>query len=207
MTRFSFSQTSVRRAIAAIVPWIRTFLSTSIYFSCRCRHSTCLHTFNASSMLLLSRRLDQQRVLSTDKLLERSHPLTARRTNLWISETSRTRLLDRKQPANMEFLGLLPLIPNSYFPALGFCFLISCFLPLSYFFWFFLSVSLSLSLSFSVSKIRARLHNGDRNCIALVQWKLCSSISKYESKQIFFCLFILCARERVNIGRAKSITY
>lgn len=77
-TRLSSSQTSsVWRAIGAIVPRIRTFLSTSIYFSCHRRRGTCLHTLNASSMLLLSRRPDRQRVLSTDKLLERSHPLTA----------------------------------------------------------------------------------------------------------------------------------
>lgn len=38
-TRFSFSQTSVRCAIGAIVPWMRTFLPTSIYFSCRSLHT------------------------------------------------------------------------------------------------------------------------------------------------------------------------
>lgn len=127
-----FSQTSgyptIGYAIGVIVPRIRTFLPTSIYFSCRCRRRGALayiHLMPPTRSFIW--QTDQRRVLSTDKLLERSHPLTARRTNLWISETSRTRLLDRKQPANMEFLGPLPLIPISCFPALGFCFLISRF--------------------------------------------------------------------------------
>lgn len=49
--------TTIGYAIGAIVPRIRTFLPTSIYFSChRRRRRTCLHTLNASSLLLLSGR-------------------------------------------------------------------------------------------------------------------------------------------------------
>lgn len=47
--------TTIGYAIGAIVPRIRTFLPTSIYFSCH-RRRTCLHTLNASSLLLLSGR-------------------------------------------------------------------------------------------------------------------------------------------------------
>lgn len=68
----------------------------------------------------------------------------------------------------------LPLIPISRFPVLGCCFLISYFLPLSYFLVF---------LSLGLLKFTPDYASGDRDCIALAQWKLWNSICWHDKRR------------------------